>query len=248
MKPINLLPDRYRPAAASGGGQGSAYVLLAALGVLLLCVLAVALTQKQIGSARAESARLASERASDEARATRLGDFERFQLIKQTRLASVSELAQARVDWERLLRELARVLPAGVRLTSLQAAAGAATGGAAPVPAPGGTSAASAGPTLTLGGCAPGYQGVAATLVRLRRLHRAEDVRLASSSGAGQDDEASSGGSGGSSASSGGEAAAGCSGRGQAEWGATVTLTPEPMPAGDAEDAAGVPASLGGGS
>lgn len=245
MKPINLLPERYRPAAASGGGRGSAYVLLGMLGVLLVCVLAVVLTDNETASARAESARLASERAGAEARAQRLGDFERFQLIKQARLASVSELAQARVDWERLLRELARVLPAGVRLNSLQATAGGAgaAGAATPAPAPvAGEPGAGSGPTLTLGGCAPGYRGVAATLVRLRRLHRTDDVKLTSSSRGAQEDDASS------NSTSSEDDQQGCSGRGEAEWAATVTLMPEPTPSGDAEDAAGVPPSLGGGS
>lgn len=249
MKPINLLPERYRPAVASGGGRGSSYLLLGALGVLLACVLAVVVTDNQTASARAESGRLASERVGAEASAQRLGDFERFQLVKQARLASVTELAHARVDWERLLRELARVLPAGVRLDSLQATAGGASAGAAtpaPAPAAGAGAGASDGPTLTLGGCAPGHRGVADTLVRLRRLHRAKEVELSSSSRGGEEADSSDSRSGRSAGAD--EAESGCSGSDEVEWAATVALSPEPTPSDDAEDAAGVPPALGGGS
>ena len=242
MKPINLLPERYRPAAASGGGKGSAFVLLGVLAALLVCALAVVLTQNQTASARAESARLASERATADARSQRLGDFERFQAIKKARLASVTELAQARVDWERMLRELARVLPTGVRLSSLQASAVVADA-AATTPAPAGAPGESVGPTLTLGGCAPSHRDVAVTLVRLRRLHRAEDVKLSSSTRA--ERGAASGDSG---ASSDADASAGCSGGADVEWAAVVILLAEPTPADSTEDAAGVPDSLGGGS
>ena len=237
MKPVNLLPERYRPAQASGRAGGSAYVVLGGLGVLLVCVLAVALTQRQIDSGRAESAGLRAETASAQARAADLGDFGSFAALKEQRLASVRRLATARVDWERVVRELAHVLPEGVRLRELQATAGAAVSDAAGAPAPApaaGAAAVPAGPTVTILGCAPSHEAVATVLVRLRELHRATEVQLTGSArGKGEDEEGT--GAGG-----------GCR-LGEADWGATVTLAPEPqVPA--REDAGDVPDDLGGGS
>ena len=241
MKPVNLLPERYRPAQASGRAGGSAYVVLGGLCVLLVCVLAVALTQGQIDSGRAESAGLRAETATAQARAAELGDFGSFAALKEQRLASVRRLATARVDWERVVRELAHVLPEGVRLRELQATvgadpAGAAGGAPAPAPAAGAAAAAPVGPTITILGCAPSHEAVATVLVRLRELHRVTDVALTGSKRGADGDEASGGS----------RAERGCAAR-EADWGATVTLAPEPQAPAE-EDAGAVPDDLGGGS
>ena len=36
MKPVNLLPERHRPRTPTGGGKGSSYILLGALGAVLI--------------------------------------------------------------------------------------------------------------------------------------------------------------------------------------------------------------------
>jgi Tfp pilus assembly protein PilN len=245
VKPVNLLPERFRPPQASGGKSGSAYVVLGGLCVLLGCVLALVLTQRQIESGRAASARLQDETRVAEARAAQLGDFGSFAALKEQRLASVRRLAAARVDWERVVRELARVLPEGVRLRELQASAGAgASGAAGAAPAAGAAAATTAsGPTVTLAGCAPDHQAVATTVVRLRELHRATEVRLTGSS---RGEDPSDGEAGGDDAGSDAGGGAACR-RGEADWGASVTLSPEPQVAAE-EDAGGVPDHLGGGS
>ena len=239
MKPVNLLPERFRPAQASGRAGGSAYAVLGGLAALLVCVLAVALTQREIDAGRAESARLQSETAAAQARAAELGDFGSFAALKEQRLASVRRLATARVDWERVVRELAHVMPEGVRLRELQATAGAAgaEGGAA-APASAADSATPAGAAVTIAGCAPSHEAVATVLVRLRELHRATEVKLTGSTRGGAGDE--DGGGSGTGAES------GCADD-QADWGATVTLSPEPQAPAE-EDAGAVPDALGGGS
>lgn len=232
MKPVNLLPARYRPAVASGGGRGSAYVLLGALCVLLVSAVAYALTLNQVTQADNELARLRVETTDAEARAVALGDFGEFAQLKAARVASVRELADARFDWERLARELARVLPEDVWITELQAsaesaeaapAAGAAAPGSAPL-----------GPTLSIGGCAPGQEAVASTLVRLRKLHRAQEVVLSESR------------RGTSSGSAGGGDEGGCGSR--HTWAAVVEFAPAAELAPDPRNERRVPARLGGGS
>ena len=235
MRPVDLLPARHRPAQATGGARGSAYAVVGALAVLLACVAALSVSLERIASGRAEIAELKAETSAAQARAAALGDFGAFAEAKQARLASVRQVAGARVDWERLVRELAHVLPHGVWLRSAEAAsAGPSSPAAAPASAAA-SAAGAGGPTLALTGCAPDHRAVAATLVRLRRLHRAEEVRLGESGSL--DAGAAPAGVGGASDSG------GC-GRGN-EWSATVELAPEPA-SPDGED--GVPSSLGGGS
>ena len=235
MRPVNLLPERYRPAQASGRARGSAYVVLAGLAALLTCVLAVAVLQRQVDSRRAELARLQVETQAAQARATQLGDFGSFAALKEERLAAVRRLAGGRVDWERLMRELAHVLPDGVWLKDVQADGGAAPSAAEPAAA-GGVSATAApdGPTLSLEGCAPSQEAVAAALVRLRELDRARDVNLSRS--ARVEGEGSAPGDSGA-------ASTGCE-RGY-EWSAAVSLRP---PSQAAAGEGRVPARLGGGS
>jgi Tfp pilus assembly protein PilN len=238
VRPVNLLPQRYRPAQASGSARGSAYAVLAGLALLLVCVVALAVTLRQISSDRAESAALKTETTAAEGRAAELGDFGALAAAKQARMGSVRQAASARLDWERLVRELAHVLPSGVWLSSVEASgAGKAGASTAATPATGAPTASGAtGPSLELVGCAPDHRAVAATLVRLRRLHRAEDVRLAASGRTAADAAPTSAGSG----------VAGC-GRGN-EWSASVRFSPEPASAAPAGDPDGVPPSLGGGS
>jgi len=90
-------------------------------------------------------------------------------------VAAVKALATTRLDWERLFRELAHVLPERVWLTSFSgnsAATGAATGTGSEAPS---------GPLVNLEGCAASHSGVADVMIRLRELHGAEDVALTES-------------------------------------------------------------------
>ncbi len=114
------------------------------------------------------------------------------------------------------MRELSRVLPEDVFVSSLDASAGGAqSAGAA---ASGAT-----GPSLNLTGCAPSNPDVATLMVRLRKLHRANDVTLTSS------------------ARSGGE-----SGDCGDAYGFAVTVSFDPAPQASAPER--VPAHLGGGA
>ena len=215
MRAVNLLPASRR-TQEGGNRPGSAYAVLGVLGVLLVAVVMYVFAANGLTSKQDELAKAQAETQAAQQRAAALGSFGNFSAIKQTREASVTQLAQARLDWERLVRELSRVLPEDVFVSALEASAGgAANAGAA---ASGAT-----GPSLNLTGCAPSNPDVATLLVRLRKLHRADEVTLTGSTRSGGD-------------------SADC-GRGYA-FGVTVSFHPAPQaPAPER-----VPAHLGGGA
>ena len=129
------------------------------------------LTSNQVSARKADAAAAKRDAQKAQAEIGQLGPFGSFTEIKQVRVASVTDLAQARFDWERFVRELALVLPRGSWLTEVDAA----TKGEAQ---PGGASSATAGPHAVLKGCAPRQPDVAKLMVRLRKMNRVEDVEL----------------------------------------------------------------------
>jgi Tfp pilus assembly protein PilN len=174
MRPVNLLPESQRRRQPSGQG-GSAYVVLSALACLLIMVGVYVLTANKATS-RDNDAAVATAKADQlEARAAEIGAFGDFAQTKETRLASVQQLADGRFDWERLMRELARVLPSEGWLQIVQASTTGELDSS-------GTGAAeetvSAGPMAQLTGCMPRQSDVARLMLRLRRMHRVEDVTL----------------------------------------------------------------------
>ena len=172
MKPVNLLPESQRRRKADGDGQG-AYVVVGVLTALVVMIGGYVLVANQATSRADEAAVAAAEADELEARAASLGSFGNFAQIKATRVASVKALAVQRFDWERLMLELARVLPVGGWLQTADASviSGEDDGDATVAP----------GPTATLSGCLPRQTDVADLMLRLRRMHRVEDVNLTES-------------------------------------------------------------------
>jgi Tfp pilus assembly protein PilN len=229
MRPVNLVPQDQRrrtPGESSGGG---AHALLAGLALLLVMTVLYVITANSVTEreSQAEQARIEAERL--EAEATDKGSFTDFAAIAQTRAASVAGVASTRFDWERLMRELARVMPEGSWLTSASASAtGAPEGEAAPAET---AATGPAGPSANLVGCTPNHSDVARMMVRLRQLHRVADVQLAHST---REDDA-------------GEAALdGCGAN--TSFDLTLTFSPTPALTEAPRGATRVPASLGGGS
>lgn len=174
MKPVNLLPESQRRRAPASDGK-SAYVVLGVLAALLAITGLYVVTANKVTS-RSDKAVVASAEADRlEAQAASLGAFGDFAQIKETRVASVRQLATERFDWERLMLELARVLPAD---GWLQTAEASVSGGTEDSTA---TAVVSGGPTATLSGCLPRQPDVADLMLRLRRMHRVEDVTLSES-------------------------------------------------------------------
>ena len=145
MRPVNLLPESQRRRAPAGDGK-SAYFVLGVLALLLVMTGLYVVTSNQVTTRSNEAAVAAAEADRLEAQAASLGSFGSFAQVKQTRVASVRQLASERFDWERLMRELARVLPAGGWLQKADATTAAAADDGT------GTAIAAGGPTATLSG------------------------------------------------------------------------------------------------
>jgi Tfp pilus assembly protein PilN len=192
MRPVNLLPDELRPRQRTREGDGRAHIVLGVLGVLLVMAVAYALSLNQVNSHKTDIARAKSETEKAKAEVTASTAFGDFHAIEQTRSASVQQLAGGRFDWERMMRELALVLPAHTWLLNVTAGAsadgaGATPGASTPAPpatgspaaAPGDSAASGASsPTLSLKGCALKQNDVAVVLVRLRKLYLVDNVNL----------------------------------------------------------------------
>jgi Tfp pilus assembly protein PilN len=120
MRPVNLIPPDERQGDAAPLRTGSLiYVLVAGLSLLLLGIVVVALTSKQISDRESQKADLQGELAQVTARANTLAAFTDFRAVQQSRADTVTSLANSRFDWQRVLHELSLVLPDKITLISM---------------------------------------------------------------------------------------------------------------------------------
>lgn len=199
MRPVNLIPPEQRRGDHTQLRTGPlVYVVLGALALLLIGVTMLVLTDNQIADSKSEVATLKREDAAAQAEATKLAAYTQFRTLAEQRIATVRSLADSRFDWERVMRELALVLPSNVWLTGLEASA--TSGGSASGGDSGGGSAmrgAIAGPALVLAGCATGQEAVAEFVTALEDIDGVTRVGLESSELASKSGEAGSGSGGG---------------------------------------------------
>ena len=181
MKAVNLIPSEQRRAQATGKQSGSAYVLIGILVTLLAMVAAYVVTSNNVTTNQNEAAAAKVEADRLQAENKQRGSFTNFAQIKDTRLASVSGVAAGRFDWERVMRELSRVMPSGSWLQSTDASVtGQVTGSETTVSSTGLPVAPQ--PKANLVGCTPDQSDVAQMMVRMRQMHRVADVELNESS------------------------------------------------------------------
>lgn len=112
MRPVNLIPPEERrgdKAPLRTGPLG--YVIVAVLAVALLGVTLVVTTDNRISDREAQKASLESQVSQAQAEAQRYRSFTDFAALQQARQETVASLATSRFDWERVLRELAIVIP-----------------------------------------------------------------------------------------------------------------------------------------
>lgn len=182
MRPVNLIPPEERRGEQAPLRTGPLpYVLLGALVVLLLAVTAIVVTDNQIAESKNEVAKLEGEDAAASAKAQRLASYTQFRTMSEQRVETVDSLADSRFDWERVMRELALVLPHDAWLTGLTATAapGVSLQGGG-----GGSSsmrAAITGPALQLVGCARGQEAVAGFVTALKDIDGVTRVGVQSS-------------------------------------------------------------------
>ncbi|TMK72979.1 MAG: hypothetical protein E6G48_06160 [Actinobacteria bacterium] len=166
MRPVNLIPPEERRGEKAPMRTGSlAYVVVAVLGVALVAVTGIVLTNNQISDRTSEKSSLEAQVSAAQAEADRTRSFADFASLQRAREQTVASLAQSRFDWERVLRELAIVIPHDVWLTNLSAsvspgAASASSSSSATSTSPSGSESV-AGPSLHIEGCAAGHEAVA---------------------------------------------------------------------------------------
>jgi Tfp pilus assembly protein PilN len=193
MRPVNLIPASERRGVVQTRTGPVAYVLIGGLIAVLVGVALLVTTSNTISEREAEISRLEAEEASARARAESMSAFAEFATIQQTRTETVSSLATSRFDWERVLRELALVIPPDVWLTDL-------TGSVSKEASVASESATStreqiAGPALEMVGCAAGHESVARLVAALRDIDGVTRVGL-STSELPEDDDSTTSGSG----------------------------------------------------
>jgi Tfp pilus assembly protein PilN len=194
MRPVNLIPPEERRGERAPLRTGPlVYIVVGALLLAFVGVYMLVSTGNTISEREAQVAGLEQELESSTARAQALQNFTNFATLEQSRTDTVAALAQSRFDWERVLRELALVIPAGVSLSELTGSISAADGGGSAGSGSGGSVSAQEinSPTLTMTGCARGHESVATFVAALRDIDGVTRVGLASSAESGA--EAASG-------------------------------------------------------
>jgi Tfp pilus assembly protein PilN len=180
MRAVNLLPPDLERQRSEGGRLP---VLVAAGGVAAVTAAAAVLFLGASGSVSEQRSQLESVEAAI-ARVPSKGEPAVAPgTIAQERSDRVTALAAAlttRVPMDRLLNELAYVLPEDAWLTGLSASAPAPVDGAAAAP-PGSTAPATGVPGITIQGATYSHQSVARVLARLAALPTLTGVRLTAS-------------------------------------------------------------------
>ncbi len=203
MRPVNLIPPEDRRGEHAPSRTGPLpYIFLGGLVALLLGITTLVVTNNQIAEAKNEVARVESEDAVASAKAQSLASYTQFRTMSEQRVETVSNLANSRFDWERVMRELSLILPRDVWLVGLTATA---TPGVS-VAGGGGTSnmrGSIPGPALELSGCAHGQEAVAGFVTALKDIDGVTRVGVQSSEL--PEEGKAGGGEGGGSDSSGDE-------------------------------------------
>jgi Tfp pilus assembly protein PilN len=197
MRPVNLIPPEERPGSRKPLRSGPlAYIVVGALAAAVIAITAVVLLGNSIAEKKSEVARLQAEEASIAAKAQALTPYTQFAGVREQRLATVTELANSRFDWARILHELSLVIPADVELTTLSGSvsAGVGTSGGAGI----GLRSQIAGPALEMVGCTSSQAAVAAFVEALKDIDGVTRVGFQGSAVSGEGGNATAAGSCGS--------------------------------------------------
>jgi Tfp pilus assembly protein PilN len=185
VRAVNLLPPDTRGASKAsaelGAGPeatGGAGVFVV-LGVLAACVAGVAghvLTNNTIKQRQADLTEVTQRAQALQSQANQLKPYADFDATAKARMQTVKDLAGSRFDWEQVLRDLARAVPANVTLNSLVGDISSEAGG-------GGSTLRTAisAPAITISGCAPKQREVARLMARLHDIDGVTRVSLSKS-------------------------------------------------------------------
>jgi Tfp pilus assembly protein PilN len=170
MRPVNLIPPEERRGDRAPLRAGAvSYAIVGVLAAALLGVVVLVMTGNKITEKEGELASLEVRQDAAEQRVRELAPYGEFATLSQSRRETISSLAKSRFDWERVLNELALVIPDDVWLESLTGAvtAGISTGDEGSEAA---ADSSITGPSLQITGCANGQVAVARFLASLRDI------------------------------------------------------------------------------
>jgi Tfp pilus assembly protein PilN len=185
MKAVNLLPNDVRGAAkpsaetaapVAKGGIGPFVVL----GVLAACVAALAgyvLPTNTVKQRQADLAEISVRQQAVQAQVNRLKPYADYDNATRSRVKTVHDLAAQRFDWEQVLADVSRAIPADITLSKI-------TGDVSTDAGASGSSqlrSAITAPAVTLDGCGPGQTEVATLMARLRDVEGVTRVTLSKS-------------------------------------------------------------------
>jgi Tfp pilus assembly protein PilN len=183
VRPVNLIPPEEQGVGTARGPLRTgpaAYIVIGALALGLVMIIAMAVTNKQIDDQTAKKTALQSDLTAATERAESLRAFSDFRNVQEARTQTVSSLAQSRFDWERVLRELALILPSDVWLLKMSGTVSPAVSleGGAEVK----TRDSIEGPALEIIGCGPTQDAVAGFVAALEDIDGVTRVGVDSSS------------------------------------------------------------------
>ncbi len=193
MRPINLIPPEERRGIArtSSRSGGMAYVVIGMLGVVLVGMMLVVLASNDVADKKAELRDLQTQAADLQAQADDLTPYSTFHATREARVSTITSLADSRFDWERVMRELSKILPGDIWLTNLTGTVNPAieVDGALSITLRDSIP----GPALEMTGCATSQDSVAGFLSALKQIDGVTRVAVQSSALPDQDTEASAG-------------------------------------------------------
>ncbi len=186
MRAVNLIPAEERRGGGAGGSGrsgGAVYVLLGVLAVAVLAVSAYVLTGNTVNDKQAQLDAMSVKAGAAEQQAAALKPYAEFAKLEQTRVGTVKSLATSRFNWDHTLRQLSKVMPTTVWLSSFLATVkpGVTVDGGAASGDTGNVRQASQSPAIELTGCTTSQDEVARLMTRLRLMSGVDRVVLTSS-------------------------------------------------------------------
>jgi Tfp pilus assembly protein PilN len=185
VRAVNLLPPDLRGAskttaelsvASEASGGAGPFVVL---GVLAACVAGATgyvLAGNTVKQHQAELATVTAQQQVLARRVAALKPYADFDAQAKSRTQTVRDLASARFDWQQVLGDLGRAVPANVTLSTLSGDVNADTGSSNDP-----LRSAIAAPAVTIAGCAPSQTDVARLMARLRDVDGVTRVSLSKS-------------------------------------------------------------------
>jgi Tfp pilus assembly protein PilN len=165
MKAVNLLPREAQRSFGTFRGMGAATTaLIGALGLALVVVAAAVVLTNAVRTKQGELNTVKQQQAAAAQQVASLKPYADLEQARTALLDRVKSLAGGRYDWPQTLARISRAFPADAKLTELNGDLG--TSGA---------------PSISLTGCTPSHNRVAALIDRLRAVDGVAEVSLQSS-------------------------------------------------------------------